>query len=336
MGRRSLDIRTRKGTPLDVLARVQDAGALFARASAYLPASPRFGSERGHRVFWTDRTELRFRDVVADPAGHVVVGRHSRAHIRVAGDPTVALRHFVLRARQAPDGVPELHVSDLLAPLPLYIDGSDRPHRACAVRGAFTARVGAHVLCALPFDGCAPLGPGGGPGRACRPDAPDDDEDPDPTHAREEDDDFDRSELALANKFAWIQARDVRRAEVSAKTLSSHIGVVASARADAPALVVELVGEARRATVAIPAADLDGLVIVGRYERCAAGADVFSEKVSRMHLAFTRAGDLVEVLDLASTNGLLVDGSRVHRALVGVGSVIALDDRERVRVLALP
>ena len=112
-----------KGTlmwvPDDPRASVPEAAGLFARAAAFLPHSPRFGAAHGYRIFWLERGELRFRDVVADPRGFAIMGRHSRAHVQLAHDETIALRHFVLRAQRSDAGVSSLEVADLLAPLPL-------------------------------------------------------------------------------------------------------------------------------------------------------------------------------------------------------------------------
>ena len=161
---------TQMQLPHDPRASLPEAAGLWARAAAYLPRSPRFGAAHGYRIFWLERGELRFRDVVAESHGFAIMGRHSRAHVRLAHDETIALRHFVLRAQRSDAGVSSLEVADLLAPLPLFVDGSETPQHACLIEGAFSARLGAYAFCGLPFDGCAALGAEGGPGRGDRPD----------------------------------------------------------------------------------------------------------------------------------------------------------------------
>ena len=154
MVKKLFDSSTRAASVADLTATVPDAASLFARAAAYLPVSPRFGAEHGYRVFWRDGGVLRFRDILEHARSFAVVGRHSRAHVRLLDDPTIALRHFVFRARRSSEGMPELHVADLLAPRPLLVDGSDEPQFACAVEEAFSARLGSHTIAAFPFDGC--------------------------------------------------------------------------------------------------------------------------------------------------------------------------------------
>lgn len=337
-----LNVRTRVACPLDPVAGVAQVSALAARALAFLPRSPRFGRERGHRVLWTEGSALRFRDVVHDPRGYAVLGRHRRAHIRLLGDPTIALRHFVLRAGRAADGEPALHVRDLLAPVPLFVDDEQVPRYACSIRGSFSARIGGHVICALPFDGCAPLPPGGGPGRGDRSDEEDEDDDGDDDEARvESEPDEERARRELrggGDRGAASRWRPARSAgEVDVCTRTTDLGSLVDAARPRAYVALELIGRKGRVTRVLGAEPLDGLVILGRYPRCLEGAALFSENVSRMHVALTRSGDALEVLDLASTQGVWVDGARARRGLAGDGSTIALTDAgdELVRVRML-
>lgn len=323
---RDSDVCTRMATPHDALVGVVAACGVFARAFAFLPRSPRFGRERGYRVLWLEAGELRFRDVVEHPAGYAILGRHSRAHVRLRGDPTLALRHFVLRARRTASGAPALHVADLLSPLPLFVDGSDEPRFSCTLEGAVTARIGGHAICALPFDGCAALPEGGGPGRGDGPDDEDDDED-------EPDDVLVGPRLVAPRPVAVA----VPRVSACAATMTSRIEDLqpwphGQSGAGSGGIALELEGALGRAKVWVSEPQLEGLVVLGRYARCRVGANVFSTSVSRMHLAITRSPDGLEVLDLASTQGVRVGGVRAHRAIVGDGSVIRLADGERVRV----
>jgi hypothetical protein len=356
------DCRTCMPSLDDLCAGLSMATDVFARASAYLPHSPRHGQAHGYRVFWLEAGALRFRDVVEHPAGYAILGRHAEAHVRLLGDPTIALRHFVLRARRTPAGVPELHVADLLAPLPLFVDGSDAPQRSCAVEGAFSARLGAHALCALPFDGCASLSAAGGPGRGDRPD----EDEPSGRDA----DDIDLSGLppgfehlfrptpppraprdpgprapqrvaleAVVRALPAPPAPSARRAQRLDVTLTSHIAsthvsALPETSPERAVLWLDLVGQGGRRTLRLSEAQLEGLVILGRYDRCLAGGDVFSTSVSRMHLGVTRSPEGIEVIDLASTQGVLVDGEPVHRAVISDGAVIVLSESggELVRV----
>jgi FHA domain/DUF1707 SHOCT-like domain len=67
-----------------------------------------------------------------------------------------------------------------------------------------------------------------------------------------------------------------------------------------------------------------GELVVGRGRSCDL---VFGdEAVSRRHARFERVGDQWYVTDLGSTNGTYVDGVRVERAPVGIGSRVSLGD----------
>ncbi|MEI8256521.1 MAG: FHA domain-containing protein, partial [Deltaproteobacteria bacterium] len=72
-------------------------------------------------------------------------------------------------------------------------------------------------------------------------------------------------------------------------------------------------------------ADLRGLVLVGRYSRCqAAHGGLLEGDVSRVHAGVIARGDGVEVIDLASTNGISVDGQKVRRVLVERAATVRL------------
>jgi len=327
---------TQMGLPEDPRATWPEAMGLFARAAAYLPRSPRFGSERGVRLFWLEGGELRFRDVVEDPRGFAIVGRHSQAHVCLEADETIALRHFVVRVRRAASGKSELVVSDLLAPLPLFVDGSDEPLHACVLEGAFSARLGAYALCGFPFDGCAALGDEGGPGRGDRPDDnahagvvnADDVEGPvvhAPLSASRAsvvpDDDIPFPPIApLARPPAGVS----RGTLIEARPRSAAIESMDSAHSELAHLTLELRGPERAETLHLTRAQLAGWVIIGHYARCAAGGQVFSAAASRMHLALTLGPDGVEVFDLASTNGVFLGKRRVKYACVRGDAEFAL------------
>ena len=89
-------------------------------------------------------------------------------------------------------------------------------------------------------------------------------------------------------------------------------------------MTLELRGPERAETLYLTRAQLAGWVVIGHYARCAAGGEVFSAAVSRMHLALTLGPDGVEVFDLASTNGVFLGKRRVKYACVRDDAEFAL------------
>ena len=344
----------------DVYASIPEAATLYARAAAYLPVSPRHGGNAGYRIFWDEEGSLRFRDVVEHPRGFAVLGRHSRAHIRLLGDPTLALRHFVFRARRSQAGGPELHVADLLAPLPLLIDGNDEAQHACVIEGAFSGRVGAHAIAALPFTGCGDLDARGGPGGGDRVEGEEDE-------SLDDADDLPRDELAGPAAYAppssvgspggtavgaaprvrptdtgLIEAVPVAEGKFPRTTIArsvprtTHLELLSRVPPPNAAVLLEISGGGGRHSIALSEFQLRGMVIVGRYERCLEGGTVFSKYVSRMHFALSRVRGGVEVLDLASTCGIDVDGEEKRHVLVKGSAALVLshEDTVHVRVIA--
>ncbi len=103
--------------------------------------------------------------------------------------------------------------------------------------------------------------------------------------------------------------------------------VRSAARADAVA-----VGGAQQRTAPAPPAYLEvngkRFPLAGRSTVLGRGADVDvrieDPGVSRRHAEFRVQGGTVEVVDLGSTNGIVIDGSRVERAAVDDGSQVVL------------
>jgi hypothetical protein len=353
------DASTRLPSIGDVRASVPQAVSLYARAAAYLPVSPRRGNAAGYRVFWNEDGDLRFRDVVEDPRGFAVLGRHSRAHIRLLGDPTIALRHFVFRARRSDVGVPELHVADLLAPMPLLIDGNDEAQHACAIEGAFSGRVGAQAIAAFPFDGCGDLDARGGPGGGDRPesdgeeglvnadDLPSDDVAGAAEHvAPSSSSAADSVDMKPVGDGPRVRSMDAplveamppvepnRTQTVAARSVprTTHIELLSRIPPPNAAVMLEISGAAGRHSIALSEFQLRGPVIVGRYDRCIESGKVFSDSVSRMHFALSRVPGGVEILDLASTCGIAVDGREAFHFLVKSSATLELTDEDRVHI----
>jgi hypothetical protein len=326
------DARTIASVSCMPTSSITELSALYARVVRGLPATPRYGQERGYRVFWTERGALRHRDLVAVEGGFAILGRHSRAHIRLLDDPTVALRHAILRAEITAAGGVALRMTDLLAPIGTCIEGDLQPRFSFVAEGEVCARVGSHAFCALPFDGCAPLPPHGGPGRADRPDPTtfDDVADADDVPARRPE----VSEVLPRERLREQLAEHATKgATITPSLRPQHVDSLPPSAGPIVARLT-LLGNRGRLSLALDAAQLEGTVILGRYDRCTAGKQVFSEHVSRMHVALRKVEGGLEAIDLASTNGMRVHGETVHRVVITERNDLVLADHrdERVRI----
>lgn len=349
--------RTRTLVASEIPRGDDDAARLLRAALDALAWTPRCGSLPGYRVFWMERSEAReglaWRDVVADGLCHVVVGRHPEAHVHLGGAPEVGLRQLLLRA-EVQDGATLLTAHGLGSEAAVWLD--DRPMRGLTSvrRGPVLGRVASRAFCALPFDGCAATdgGPGSGgwqleappsthlrramlppdflaqleglPGRPPRAIEPTD------ADALEADLRDDRAPRLRASMRSWMEAEEVgtRQGSTSIERLEIT-GLAAVAE-------VSLFGRHGHARVPLSEPHLQGMVLVGRYARClGAGRPVFSDAVSRIHVGILRTGSALEVLDLASSNGITVAGRKVHRVAVEGRAVIELSEGERIEVRTL-
>ena len=300
-----------------VCASPRAAADLFARAAALLPALPRGELGPGYRVFWLDRGAIAWRDVVGDGADHLVVGRHSCTDVELRGDDAIALRHLCVRARRSPAGLPELEVLDLRANQPVFVDGSDEPQRSFVAEGSVAARLGSHVLCALPVDACVraraeALAPESVPSLVITG----------------------SSVEALPRKKAAPRLEGARepvpRSHTTTLRPAPHTTDLDALRPSAEPPWVRLVIRSPEGCVEhrLARADLRGLVLVGRYSRCqAAHGGLLEGDVSRVHAGVIARGDGVEVIDLASTNGISVDGQKVRRVLVERAATVRLGQK---------
>ncbi len=116
------------------------------------------------------------------------------------------------------------------------------------------------------------------------------------------------------------------------------IEALESAVPDDSVVTLALRGPRGRDVLHLSAAQLEGFVVLGRYDRCHVRGEVFSDGVSRMHLGLMRCEGGIEVFDLASTNGVYVGQRRVRFARVTEHESFSLgedaDDRVHVRVRA--
>jgi len=262
-------------------------GALADGALADPPHAPAEAAAPGYRLFWSGPSGLAFCDLSAGE--HVVIGRHSSCDVQLF-HPSVALRQAVLRAQPRDGGALELHALDLAAPLPFFVGPSLLPLRAFAASGPTVFRVATEIVVALPMAHCAARGerPEGSGARVIEAD---------PSLAKP----IDMARSALAVR---TMVDSISRTIVRPFAAPMSVEIIAPARGPTWARLA-MRGPGGRVVLELSRAQLESLVLIGRYPRCQRGElSPFSENVSRVHAGILAVGDTIEVLDLASTNGL--------------------------------
>ena len=109
----------------------------------------------GYRLYWFGSVLLGTMDVVADPAGYIVLGSHASCEVHLHDSSRVALRHLLLRVTALDDGFPVLHLMDLRTGMGFEVEDAGR-HRSLTTTGAVTFRLGTHTVIALPSVGRYP------------------------------------------------------------------------------------------------------------------------------------------------------------------------------------
>jgi hypothetical protein len=302
--------------------------ALVERASLALPhlAAPGAigaagAASPGYRVFWARGEDLAFADVT--PGGHLVVGRHARCDVRLE-HPAIALRHCVLRARGVEHGTLALEALDLGAELPFHVGPSVFPLRAFSASGPVVFRVADAILVALPFAGCLRPDQSGLRQKVLEV------LDADPARARLIP--TDPAELAERTLAARGMMEATYRTMARPIERSLPVEILGAARGPVWARVA-LRGRGGRVVMELSRAQLETLVLVGRYPRCQRGElSPFSELVSRVHAGLLAVDDTIEVIDLASTNGLSQASGAGERAGEGTPTARTIRVRSRASI----
>lgn len=252
-------------------------------------------SRPGSRLYWMSGDVLGCRDVPADLATFLVIGRHTQCDAVLDLDPSVALRHLLVSALPGDDGRPILRILDLRTHDGFELsDGTVQ--RSVFAEGPLVLGVGAYTLVALPT---------GGPDRQA-PRAP---------TPRIEQHPY---RMAPHTVEPDPVARPEFRSRITILPRALDLGERASSCGlePAPARAWELTLESRggRAQVWLSADDLDRGVLVGRDPRCldAGLRAVLSEGISRVHLLLLRNGRSCRAIDVASSQGTLHEGRPVR------------------------
>jgi hypothetical protein len=231
----------------------------------------------GYRIYWMADGRFGSYDVPIDAGAFVVVGRHAMCDVVLDGDPTIALRHLLVRASRLDDGCPRLSVVDLHTHLGFEVNGA-RQERSMALTGPVAFRVGAYALVALPAGERVP------------------DALPAPVQSR-----------------AMI-AHPYRDAPVSSITLLPRaIQLGESIVTSGPGWTLTLQGARGSASVRLTSLDLELGVLIGRAPKCAdALRPVLHDGISRVHLMLRKG----VAYDLASTQGTYTFHRRVRSILL--------------------
>lgn len=248
----------------------------------------------------TDDT-MASRDLL--DGAHLIVGRHTECDAMVYEDPSVSLRHLLVRSTALDDGAPRLSILDLRTDLGFALSDGTRP-RAIQTTGPAVLRLGQTTLVALP--------------RGHWPD-----ELPTPVCERE-------AELRPIVARRVVEAKSISRITMSSGV--RHVSEVPLVAGDDWEL--ELESARGRAAVLISNEDLKHGVLVGRADRCVDEGlrRTFDLDVSRVHALLLRDGNETRLFDLASTQGTYSRGRRVRSVVLEPDSAITLAKRNPVQL----
>ena len=292
----------------------------YLRAKELHAARPAPVGARGCRVFCIFRDEAHAIDLPATPDAYAIIGRHTQCDVVLDAEPTVALRHLLVRAVVQPDGAIGVHILDLNTSLAFHVDDGG-PCRSILAVGAIAVRLGPYAIIALPLEA------GASPPAL-----------PKPTLSR-----------APSMQMAMLQGGPYRApaAKDGGVLRSSHITMlpIAPPLEDLPVGAravrragngrVTLDGFGRTASVEVPEADLDLGVLIGRADKCvdAGLRNMLDISISRAHLLLVREAGLTYAFDLSSTRGTYAYGMRVRRVLLpDTGATLALAQPNGLRL----
>jgi len=243
-------------------------------------------------VYWVSTEGFGSRDLGAGSSDFMVVGRHTLCDVVLEGNPSVALRHMLLRATCLDDGCPRLSVLDLCSHEGFDLADGSR-HRSMNVIGAVGLRVGAHVLIALPSGESLPK--------------------------------------ALPEPVQVHPYRQPARAfgQTMVSLLAPPVSIEDSRALGGPGnYAVTLQGQRGHATTFVTGLDLARGLLVGRAPKCVGGLHhVLTAGISRVHLLVLPGREPFECVayDLASTQGVYQSGQRLRRVkLPAAGSQLRL------------
>ncbi len=250
-------------------------------------------------------------------ARSIIVGRHQQAGLCLEQDPTVALRHLLVRLTRDPDGGTLLRVIDLKTGQGFTVN-DERGCESAAGDGGLFIRLGVYTLLFLPVSaGAWPEDPAVAWRRLGVVQLVDGRHD------------------AAEQLLPVPRTNEDRGSQVTLLPGTSQLIAVASPRhiPDDAMATVTIVRREDEIIYPLTARQLDRGVLLGRYRRCDVATRQMwtNDMISRVHLMLLREGGSVVAFDTASTNGLIINGSAVEEAYLGSDDLIELSPGNLVR-----
>lgn len=270
---------------------------------------------------WIHKSGFGGAPLVAHPDAFAVVGRHTQCGVCLPDtDPFVALRHVMVRSIPLPNGKVALRVQDLHTDAGfLLADGSRQT--SIFAEGPVAVGIGEFALVGLP---------GETPDDALPNDLPDAQVDT-PKEVRDQ---IAAMEKAINPPGPYrVNARPTNR--LSRITLMPQLVMLGESIAP-PNLSrlstgnrwsVTLERAGRTASVTVTADELKGGVVIGRSDKCHSEdlRRITDVGTSRVHVLLLRESERIHAFDLASTQGVYLNGYPVRRVdMLDQGTVLLL------------
>ncbi|MBS2020313.1 MAG: FHA domain-containing protein [Deltaproteobacteria bacterium] len=275
-----------------------------------------FGRGPGHRLVWVRGAAFASMAIDARNESFAVVGRHSQCGVVLPDDPTVALRHLLIRSVVLPSGGVALRVIDLYSDTGFLLPDGTR-HTSIFAEGPIAIAVGSYALVALPNESDGDELPGEMPAPIVTS----------TPHARDQ-----LHVLAAAMSPYRMNARPLNR--MSRITLMPSPVMVGEALpqslgrlAGGARYMVSLARGHRIASMPLTDEDIVRGVMIGRSEKCHSEMlrRITDVSTSRAHVLILREGAVVHAYDLASTHGTYFNGVSASRVtLLDEGTLLML------------
>jgi len=300
--------------PLDVLGLRQ----AYTRAKEMHAALPPRPGLSGYRIFVVFRENVRALDLPASPDVYMVLGRHTHCDMVLDAEPSVALRHLLVRAIVQADGSVGVRILDLQASLAFHVDDGEACRSIYAV-GPIAVRLGPYAIVALPLDATA------SPAAL-----------PKPTLSRATSMELARQQGGPYRAAAAKQGAVFRSSHITLLPIAPSLEDLPMSNARAGFGRLTLDGGGRMASIEVPEAELDSGILIGRALKCKDDGlrSMLDTSISRAHLLLLREDGLTSAFDLSSTRGTFAYGARVRRVLMpDTGATLSLAAPYGLRLL---